>query len=250
MLIGAKIAAQRTALGWTQQELADKLYVTRQTISKWELDKSQPDLDALALMCQLLHLDVRKLLQDPQHYDHWINDLLGAPAMTAIAPVATQQPFYVRAQLAGEIYPQPVQQIQWLTHQIDRTRAAVGRADFGQQLALSAEDGQPLATIVPSQAHFTIALLWVMRLYPRYLVLVSVRVGPVTYRLLISSLRVIPALCDWLTAHAPSFSDPMQLSEHRDTIDWARLSKADFEKLAANTPYSFPYQNNGSPRWT
>lgn len=38
------IRAQREELKMTQQQLADQLYVTRQTISKWELGKSEPDL--------------------------------------------------------------------------------------------------------------------------------------------------------------------------------------------------------------
>lgn len=38
------IRSQREELKMTQQQLADQLYVTRQTISKWELGKSEPDL--------------------------------------------------------------------------------------------------------------------------------------------------------------------------------------------------------------
>lgn len=44
MEIGKMIRAQREELKMTQQQLADQLYVTRQTISKWELGKSEPDL--------------------------------------------------------------------------------------------------------------------------------------------------------------------------------------------------------------
>ncbi|QFQ90311.1 hypothetical protein [Lacticaseibacillus manihotivorans] len=107
-----------------------------------------------------------------------------------------------------------------------------------------------MAAIDPRQAHLTVALLRSMRMNTRYQVLLSVHVGSDTYRLLIYSLLVVPELGDWLLAHAPHFSDPMQLATHRDTIDWRQLSKNDFEKLAANTPYLLPYQNNGSPSWT
>lgn len=44
MEIGKMIRSQREELKMTQQQLADQLYVTRQTISKWELGKSEPDL--------------------------------------------------------------------------------------------------------------------------------------------------------------------------------------------------------------
>ena len=43
MDIATLIKEYRTKTGMTQQELADKVFVTRQTISKWELGKSEPD---------------------------------------------------------------------------------------------------------------------------------------------------------------------------------------------------------------
>lgn len=44
MEIGKIIRSKREELKMTQQQLADQIYVTRQTISKWELGKSEPDL--------------------------------------------------------------------------------------------------------------------------------------------------------------------------------------------------------------
>lgn len=41
----------------TQQQLADSVYVTRQTISKWELGKSVPDEASLKLLYQCLEID-------------------------------------------------------------------------------------------------------------------------------------------------------------------------------------------------
>ena len=43
MDIATLIKEYRIKTGMTQQELADKVFVTRQTISKWELGKSEPD---------------------------------------------------------------------------------------------------------------------------------------------------------------------------------------------------------------
>lgn len=54
MDIGKKLKQKRQELGLTQQEVADKVFVTRQTISKWELGKSRPDLISLKLMEELL----------------------------------------------------------------------------------------------------------------------------------------------------------------------------------------------------
>ena len=47
----------RTKKGMTQQELADCVYVTRQTISKWELGKSVPDEASLRLLYKCLDID-------------------------------------------------------------------------------------------------------------------------------------------------------------------------------------------------
>ncbi|KYG89758.1 helix-turn-helix transcriptional regulator [Metasolibacillus sp. FSL H7-0170] len=50
MKLGEKIRFRRTELQLTQQQLADKVFVTRQTISKWELEKSIPDTISLKLL--------------------------------------------------------------------------------------------------------------------------------------------------------------------------------------------------------
>ena len=51
-----KLKEIRKISGMTQEELADKLNVSRQTISKWELGKSQPDLVSLKLLDNALNL--------------------------------------------------------------------------------------------------------------------------------------------------------------------------------------------------
>lgn len=50
MDIAKVIKEARIKKGMTQQELADSVYVTRQTISKWELGKSVPDEALLNLL--------------------------------------------------------------------------------------------------------------------------------------------------------------------------------------------------------
>ena len=45
--MGGKIAEKRKDLGLTQQDLADKLSVTRQTVSRWEAGTVMPDIEKL-----------------------------------------------------------------------------------------------------------------------------------------------------------------------------------------------------------
>ena len=56
MDISNQLKAKRKELNLTQQQVADKDFVTRQTISKWELGKSQPDLVSLKLLDNALNL--------------------------------------------------------------------------------------------------------------------------------------------------------------------------------------------------
>ena len=50
MDIGSKIKNARNKAGFTQEQTAESLGVSRQTISNWENGKNQPDLEMLALL--------------------------------------------------------------------------------------------------------------------------------------------------------------------------------------------------------
>lgn len=56
MEISDLIKSARIEKGLTQQQLADVVFVTRQTISKWELGKSVPDQSSLILLYQYLDI--------------------------------------------------------------------------------------------------------------------------------------------------------------------------------------------------
>ena len=56
MEISDLIKSARIEKGLTQQQLADVVFVTRQTISKWELRKSVPDQASLILLYQYLDI--------------------------------------------------------------------------------------------------------------------------------------------------------------------------------------------------
>ena len=44
MTLGAKIQALRADAGMSQEDLAERLVVSRQAVSKWDLDKTVPDV--------------------------------------------------------------------------------------------------------------------------------------------------------------------------------------------------------------
>ena len=66
MTFSEKISALRKQKGWSQEELAEKLMVTRQAVSKWESAQSMPDLDKLVLLSEALGVSTDYLLKDEQ----------------------------------------------------------------------------------------------------------------------------------------------------------------------------------------
>ena len=61
-MLGEKIRALRQKKGYTQEEIASRLHVTRQTISKWEKNYSVPDADLLVKLAEVLEVKTSQLL--------------------------------------------------------------------------------------------------------------------------------------------------------------------------------------------
>ena len=61
-VVGRHIAAARKQAGLTQEELADRLHVTRQTISNYESMRSQPDIQMLVQLADCLQVPVEELI--------------------------------------------------------------------------------------------------------------------------------------------------------------------------------------------
>ena len=60
--IGKSIRRYRTERGMTQEELAEQLFVTRQTVSNYEMGRSRPDIETLLAICRLLDKDMEDFL--------------------------------------------------------------------------------------------------------------------------------------------------------------------------------------------
>ena len=53
----------RKEKGWTQQQMADHLFVTRQTVSNWETEKSYPDVHSLLILSDLFGVSLDELIK-------------------------------------------------------------------------------------------------------------------------------------------------------------------------------------------
>ena len=67
MKIGEKILNLRKARGWSQEELAEHIGVSRQAVSRWESDSAKPDADKIIAICDLFGVSADYLLRD--NYD-------------------------------------------------------------------------------------------------------------------------------------------------------------------------------------
>lgn len=63
--ISKNIREVRLRRGMSQEQLAQALHVTRQTVSNYETGRSRPDVETLTLLAQALEADVRELLYGP-----------------------------------------------------------------------------------------------------------------------------------------------------------------------------------------
>lgn len=64
MSFSEKIYALRTQAGMSQASFAEKLQVSRQTVSKWELGTSYPEIEKLLAISSLFHVTTDFLLKD------------------------------------------------------------------------------------------------------------------------------------------------------------------------------------------
>ena len=64
MSLGNKLAQARRAKNLTQEQLAEKLEVTRQAVSRWESDAAYPETDKIVRMARILEVSCDYLLQD------------------------------------------------------------------------------------------------------------------------------------------------------------------------------------------
>lgn len=63
MNIGERIQKLRKENGYSQEQLAEKLNLSRQTISKWELNQSSPDLAMLVRLSELFNISIDFLIK-------------------------------------------------------------------------------------------------------------------------------------------------------------------------------------------
>ena len=72
MTLGEKIKEARKQCGLSQEQLAEKMSVSRSAIAKWETDKGLPDIDNLKALAGFLNVSVDYLLDDGERIDELV----------------------------------------------------------------------------------------------------------------------------------------------------------------------------------
>ncbi|QGQ93895.1 XRE family transcriptional regulator [Paenibacillus psychroresistens] len=66
MIFGEKLKNERKNKGWSQEELAEKLFVSRQSVSKWENDQNYPSIEIIIKVSDLFGVTIDELLRSDE----------------------------------------------------------------------------------------------------------------------------------------------------------------------------------------
>ena len=69
MILAEKITRLRKQKGWSQEELASRLNISRQSVSKWESTASIPDLDKIIKLSEVFDVSTDYLLKEEIDYN-------------------------------------------------------------------------------------------------------------------------------------------------------------------------------------
>ena len=132
MILADKIVSLRKKAGWSQEELAEQLGVTRQSVSKWEGAQSVPDMDKVVQMSRLIGVTTDYLLKDELEEQ-------------TFAPAEEEQPPLRRVTME--------QAADYLT----RRREAAPKVALGVLLCVLSPVALLLLTAMSESAHFSIS---------------------------------------------------------------------------------------------
>lgn len=103
MIFADKMIALRKKNGWSQEELAEKMNVTRQAVSKWEGAQSVPDLEKILLLSQLFGVSTDYLLKDELGEAEYVADTEELPAPRRVTMEEAGEFLRVKEQTAKTI---------------------------------------------------------------------------------------------------------------------------------------------------
>lgn len=109
MTLGSKLKTMRQAKNLSQSQVAEKLHLSRQTVSKWELEKSIPDLESLKMLAILYDFSLDELFnlakEKEDNMTYLTEEALLSLMIKKISEKETSSPEKVQFLLANVIQP-------------------------------------------------------------------------------------------------------------------------------------------------
>ena len=103
MILADKIISLRKRAGWSQEELAQQLNVTRQSVSKWEGAQSVPDMDKILQMSRIFGVTTDFLLKDELEEEQSVPAEESAPALRRVTMGEASQYLAIRREAAPKM---------------------------------------------------------------------------------------------------------------------------------------------------
>ena len=133
MTLGQKIKKLRTEKNLTQKDLADRLYVTFQTVSKWENDENEPDVSTLRELAKVFECSLDYLLSEDEKATKVEQEPVVAP--TPVEPIKEtivihQKELHVCERCKKDIPEDELEMEEVIVHHAGRGRAAVYRQAY------------------------------------------------------------------------------------------------------------------------
>ena len=103
MILADQIISLRKRAGWSQEELAQQLNVTRQSVSKWEGAQSVPDMDKILQMSRIFGVTTDFLLKDELEEEQSVPAEESAPALRRVTMGEASQYLAIRREAAPKM---------------------------------------------------------------------------------------------------------------------------------------------------
>ncbi|WP_285768466.1 helix-turn-helix transcriptional regulator [Peribacillus sp. SI8-4] len=66
MILSERLKQEREKRNWSQNDLAEKIHVSRQSVSKWETGKNYPSIEVIIQLSDLFHITIDELLRSDE----------------------------------------------------------------------------------------------------------------------------------------------------------------------------------------
>ena len=111
MIFADKLILLRKKAGWSQEELAEQMNVTRQSVSKWEGAQSVPDLDKMIRLSELFGVSTDYLLKDEIEQAEHINSSNDMPSLKRVSMEEANAFLSVKSRTAKTIAYAPLPEL-------------------------------------------------------------------------------------------------------------------------------------------